>query len=65
MEPAPAAKPGNFLLIKHRVANYAKWLAAYESHDSTRLANGLTNYVLGRGVDGDSNTVLVALKWQM
>ncbi len=62
MEPAPAVKPGNFLLIKHKVANYAKWLVAYESHDSVRLANGLTNYVLGRGAGSDSNTVLVALK---
>jgi hypothetical protein len=64
MEPAPAAaeKPGNFLLIKHKVANYAKWLPAYESHDSARLANGLTNFVIGRGMGNDSNTVLIALK---
>ncbi len=64
MNPPPAMpeKPGNFLLIRHKVANYAKWKMAYDTHDSIRLANGLTNFVLGRGMGADSNTVLVALK---
>jgi len=60
--PAAAEKPGNFLLIRHKVANYTKWLPVYESHDSARLANGLTNFVIGRGIGNDSNTVFVALK---
>ena len=29
----PPAKPANVLVIKHKVANYAKWLVLYESHD--------------------------------
>ena len=64
MEPAPAKpeKPGNFLLTRLKVANYAKWKIGYDSHDSVRLANGLTNFVLGRGIGADSNTVLIALK---
>lgn len=62
MEPATAAKPGNFEIIIAKVANYAKWLPAYEGHDSARKASGLTNYVLGRGLGSDSNTILVALK---
>lgn len=64
-EPAPPpapAKPANVTLVWHKVANYAKWLALYESHDSARLANGLHNYVIGRGLDKDSNMVMVALK---
>jgi len=61
-EPVAPAKPANFLLIKHKLANYTKWLPEYESHDSARLANGLSNYVVGRGTGSDSNTVLVALK---
>ncbi|HSN59619.1 MAG TPA: hypothetical protein VLR49_01700 [Ferruginibacter sp.] len=61
-EPIAPEKPGNFLLIKQKVANYAKWLPTYESNDSARLANGLTKFVLGRGLGKDSNTVLVALK---
>ena len=63
-EPAPAAvpaKPANVSLIWHKVANYTKWLATYESHDSARLANGLHNYIIGRGLDKDSNMVMVAL----
>ena len=60
-EPAPPAKPGNVLVIMHKVANYAKWLPEYESHDSTRQAHGLTNYVIGRGIE-DSNMLHVVLK---
>lgn len=53
--------PQLMMIIEHKVADFAKWKAAYESHDSARLANGLHNYVIGRGVQ-DSNMVLVALK---
>ncbi|WP_460558226.1 hypothetical protein [Ferruginibacter profundus] len=59
--PAPATL-FNVAVIIHKVANYTKWLPLYESDDSARMANGLSNYVLGRGMDKDSNTVLVALK---
>ena len=62
MDAGPAAKPANFATITIKVANYAKWLPAYEADDSFRTANGLNNYVLGRGLGKDSNTVLVALK---
>jgi len=53
--------PQNMVVVRHKVANFAKWLASYESHDSMRLASGLHSYVIGRGVE-DSNTVLVAVK---
>src|SRR6185437_16808744 len=53
--------PTNIVEVTHKVANYEKWLAAYEAHDSARLAAGLHNYVIGRGLE-DSNMVLVALK---
>lgn len=48
-------------MIKHKVKDYAAWKAAYDSHDSTRLANGLHSYVIGRGMD-DSMMVLIAMK---
>jgi len=48
-------------IVIHKVANYAKWLPAYESDDSLRLANGIHNYVIGRGLM-DTNTVMVAVK---
>ena len=54
--------PSNFLIIKHKVANYAKWQPVFDANDSIKLANGLTNYVVGRGTGSDSNTLLVAFK---
>lgn len=53
--------PQNMAIITHKVADFAKWLPVYEAHDSARLANGLHNYVIGRGVQ-DSNMVMVVLK---
>lgn len=61
-EPAAApAPPKPVLLVWHKVANFAKFLPAYESHDSARLAAGLHNLVLGRDIS-DTNMVLVALR---
>ncbi len=57
----PPAKPGNILIIKQKVANFAKWKPVYEAHDSTRLAYGLHNYIVSRGIK-DSNMVMVVLK---
>jgi hypothetical protein len=59
--PAAPAELGDVVIIKHKVANYDKWKVAYDSHDSTRLANGLHNFIIGRGMD-DPNMVLVILK---
>ena len=63
MAAAAAAKPPaaqEFMTIKHKLANYAKWKPMYDADDSARMANGLHNYVIARGVD-DSNMVLVAV----
>jgi len=57
----PSSGPTSIMTIRHKVANYAKWKMAYDSHDSIRQANGLHNYVIARGVE-DSNMVMVALK---
>ncbi len=53
--------PQNMLVVKHKVANFEKWKASYDEHDSVRLAYGIHSYVIGRGMQ-DSNMVLVALK---
>lgn len=53
--------PQDMMVAKHKVANFTKWKMSYDAHDSMRLANGIHNYVIGRGID-DSNTVLVATK---
>ncbi len=60
-EPSVPVKPANVLIIKHKVGNFAKWKAGYEAGDSLRLAYGLHNYVIGRGV-ADSTMVMVAVK---
>lgn len=49
------------MLVWHKVADFTKWKVSYEAHDSMKLAFGIHNYVLGRGVD-DTNLVLVATK---
>jgi hypothetical protein len=53
--------PSSTMIIRHKVADYAKWKTGYESHDSFRLASGLHNYVIARGTE-DSNMLLVAVK---
>ena len=53
--------PQTMLLVRHKVANYAKWKLSYDSHDSFRIASGIHNYVIARGVE-DSNMLLVATK---
>jgi hypothetical protein len=53
--------PQNMMVITHKVSNFAKWKSVYDEHDSARLANGIHNYVIGRGTE-DSNMVMVALK---
>ena len=53
--------PENMVVVTHKVANYTKWLPAYDAHDSARLANGVHSYVIGRGFL-DSNMVMVVMK---
>lgn len=60
-EPAAPAKPANLMTVISKVANYSKWLPEYESHDSLRTANGLHNFVIARGIEKDSNMVMVAM----
>jgi hypothetical protein len=60
-ETATPVKPANLMVMTHKVANYAKWQAGYEAGDSMRLAYGLHNYVLARGIK-DTNMVMVVVK---
>ncbi|HLX90192.1 MAG TPA: hypothetical protein VKR32_00835 [Puia sp.] len=53
--------PQNMVVVTHKVKNYATWLTAYDAHDSARVASGLHNFVIGRGLQ-DSNVVMVALR---
>lgn len=53
--------PENIVIARYKVSDYSKWRTQYDSRDSVRTANGLRNYILGRGVK-DSNEVMVAVK---
>ncbi len=53
--------PQNIVIVRHKVANFAKWMVAYEGHDSARLADGLHSYVIARD-EPDTNMVMIALK---
>ena len=54
-------KPFKLLVVQHKVADFAKWKAGYLAHDSMRMAYGLSQFRLGRGLD-DSNMVFVVNK---
>jgi hypothetical protein len=57
----PATTTSTVMVVKHKVANFNKWMASYDEHDSMRVASGLHNFVIGRGIQ-DSNMVMVAVK---
>jgi len=60
MEPIPAAD-FNVVLIQHPVKDFDMWRPLYLGHDSVRMAYGLHQSTLGRGVE-DPNTVFIALR---
>lgn len=53
--------PQTMLVVRHKVKDFAKWMMAYDGHDTARLAAGIHSYVIGRGLQ-DSNMVLVAMR---
>lgn len=59
--PSPALASEKLMIIKHKVANYTKWVDDYETHEGVRVKYGLHNYLLTRGLD-DTNMVQVALR---
>jgi hypothetical protein len=51
--------PENLMIVRHKVADYGKWLTSFESADSLKAAHGLHNDIVGRTVN-DSNILVVA-----
>ena len=49
------------MFIKQRVADYAKWKAVFDEHESMRRAGGVTAHSVQRQPD-DPNVVIVALR---
>src|SRR6476660_9493337 len=58
----PVFMPFDVVRVKFKVKDYGKGYAGFISHDSIRLANGIHKYVVGRGLDGDSNMVIIISK---
>jgi hypothetical protein len=50
------------MLVAHQKTNdFTKWKMFYDSRDTNRMANGIHNYVIGRGVQ-DTSMVFVAMR---
>ena len=49
----------NYILIRHKVADFAKWKPAYDAHASVRSAAGLKEERLLRSIDNPNEVVLL------
>ena len=49
----------NYLLIRHKVADFAKWKPAYDAHGSARANAGLKEEHLLRNTDDPNEVVLL------
>ena len=59
--PAPApAKPASGFMVGHsKVADYAKWRAAFDADDANRQAAGLTNPRVYQSMDNPNELIIV------
>jgi quinol monooxygenase YgiN len=55
------ATPFKLITVQHTVKDFAAFKVVYDSHDSMRQASGVTNFVMGRGLD-NPNLVIVMNK---
>ncbi len=49
------------MFIRHRVADYPKWKAAFDEHGAVRTEYGFSGYSLHREAD-DPNVVIIAFR---
>jgi len=49
----------NYLLIRHKVADFAKWKPAYDAHGSVRANAGLKEERLLRSIENPNEVVLL------
>jgi quinol monooxygenase YgiN len=47
-----------YAMVRHKVADFAKWKVAYESHKSTRAAAGIKEGHVLRNVDNPNEVVV-------
>jgi hypothetical protein len=48
-----------YLLVRHKVADFAKWKPAYDAHQSARAAASLRDRLVLRGIDNPNEIVLL------
>jgi hypothetical protein len=53
--------PQTMMSVVFKTADFDKWKASYDGHDSVRMASGVHSYVVGRSAS-DPKTVFVATK---
>jgi hypothetical protein len=49
----------NYILIRHKVADFGKWKPGYDGHASTRTAAGLKEEHLLRNIDNPNEVILL------
>jgi hypothetical protein len=49
----------NYILIRHKVADFAKWKPSYDAHGSARASAGLKEERLLRNIDNPNEVVLL------
>ena len=52
----------SYLLVRHKVENYAKWKAIFDEHSATRKANGSKGGRLFRSAT-NPNKMVVLFEW--
>jgi heme-degrading monooxygenase HmoA len=51
-----------YLLVRHKIEDYAKWKAAFDAHGATRKASGSRGGYLYRNAN-DPNEMIILLEW--
>ncbi len=49
----------NYILIRHKIADFGKWKPAYDAHASARAAAGLKEERLLRNIDNPIEVILL------
>jgi heme-degrading monooxygenase HmoA len=52
-----------YLIVRHKVRDYAKWKSAFDEHGATRKANGSKGGRLYRSA-ADPNELVVLFEWE-
>jgi hypothetical protein len=48
-----------YLLVRHKVADFAQWKPMYDAHQSARTAAGLRDRLILRGLDNPNEIVIL------